>query len=126
MNDEILTNVTRLFEARPIGETHIYLYGIGVWRIMWHGGDQRVILRTRLKDENNWLQNFPEGCFLDLIGGQCEKVEDRNQGTWLYRFANCKVNRSWIPMATALASNELAPLNYWLEIKCEILNFMQS
>ena len=124
MNNEILTNWTRLFKAPSIGETPIFLHGIGVWRIMWNGGNQRVILRARLKSENNWLQNFPEGCHLDLIGGKCKEPEDRHQGEWLYRFVDCKVNRSWVPMATALASNELAALNYWLEIKCEILGFV--
>lgn len=118
-----LTNQTRLFRARE--KEAEFLQFVAVWRIMWRGGDQRVILREMITDDGpGFLQDFPEGCTLDLLGGKCSDKRDRHQGIWLYRFVDCKVNRSWIPDAGVLHPHEIAALHYWLEIDCEILTFM--
>lgn len=119
-----LTNYTRLFRA--LEEEAEFLPNVSVWRIMWRGGDQRVILRERIRGEPIFLQDFPEGCTLDLLAGRCSDIADRHQGMWLYRFAFCKVNRSWIPQVGALSSLEKASLIYWLEIDCEVLTMIDD
>ena len=119
-----LLNLTRLFLMSEEGAK--FLLVVAVWRIMWRGGDQRVILKERMMPFKGFLQDFPENCTLDLLGGMCENPADRDRGVWLYRFQNCKVNRSWIPTAGALSPWEKGSLNYWLEIDCEILTKMEE
>ena len=120
----ILTNWTRLFLASE--DEAKFLHAVLPWRIMWRGGQHRVILRERIKDRMNFLQDFPEGCTLDLLGGDCREVANRHQGVWLYRFVDCRVNRSWIPSAGALSPWEKGVLTYWLEIDCTILTMMED
>lgn len=127
----ILTNWTRLFlvgkeRQAPTSHKAIFLPAVLPWRIMWRGGQHRVILKERVAGEMNFLQEFPSGCTLDLLGGRCSEVADRHQGIWLYRFVDCRVNRSWIPTAGAFSKNEMGALTYWLEIDCTILTFMED
>ena len=78
----------------------------------------------RVTGEESFLNNFPHGCTLDLLGGECQDPSRGDVGIWLYRFVDCEANRSWIPWAGALSSHEAGPLDYWVEIKCQILTMM--
>ena len=122
MSFKPLSNHTRLFCV--VGNKREFLHATLPWRIMWRGGDHRVIIRERISNEESFLNNFPTGCVLDLLGGMCQDVSSGNQGKWLYRFINCEISRSWVPWAGALSSHEAASLDYWVEIKCEILTTM--
>ena len=121
---DILTNWTRLFLVSEEGAK--FLHTVLPWRIMWRGGQHRVILRERVSSKKNFLQDFPSGCYLDLLGGRCIEVANRHQGIWLFRFCDCRINRSWIPTAGALSPNEMGALAYWLEIDCTILTMMEE
>ena len=118
-----LTNQTRLFQMYK-DESVEFLIGVVPWRIMWNGGKERVILKEYLAHHNTWLNHFPEGCTLDLMGGHCESLDNRHQGIWLYRFADCRINRKWIPDTGTLIVDDMCQLYIFAEIDCIILEMM--
>ncbi|GAF69135.1 unnamed protein product [marine sediment metagenome] len=117
-----LSNQTRLFCV--IDNKREFLRATLPWRIMWRGGEHRAILRERVTGKESFLNDFPHGCVLDLLGGACRDPSSGYEGVWLYRFIDCEVNRSWVPVAGALSSLEAHSLDYWVEIKCQILTTM--
>ena len=122
MSFKPLLNFTRLFCI--IDEKREFISTTVPWRIMWRGGEHRIIIRERISSRESFLNNFPHGCTLDLLGGNCQNPSSGYEGTWLYRFVDCEVNRSWVPWAGALSSHEASALDYWVEIKCQILTVM--
>ena len=117
-NNLHINSENRLY--RVDGDSPEFLNNTDVWRIMWRGGDQRAILRG-FADCYKWVQNFPEGCNLELVRFPDYKTVDKyTNGKPFYRFSDCRINRKWVPHATASTSDEMQRLDIWVEINCDI------
>ena len=114
---EVFSNSeNRLF--RVDGNEPELLNGVDIWRIMWRGGEQRVILRG-FTDGYKWIQNFPEECVLELARFiPYELIENYSDGEPLYRFSDCRISRMWVPHATASTFDEAQRLDIWIDIVC--------
>ena len=116
-NNLYINSQNRLF--RIDGDKPELLNEVDVWRIMWYGGNQRVILRGFI-DGYEWVQNFPKDCDLELVRFTSE-WESYSDGKPFYRFYGCRINRKWVPHATASSFDETQRLDIWIEINCDVV-----
>ena len=118
-NNLYINSQNRLF--RVDGDKPEFQDGVDVWRIMWNGGDQRVIIRGFV-DGYEWAENFPEDCDLELVrcASDCKDASNYDDGKPFYRFYDCQINRKWLPHATASTPDEAMRLDIWVELICDI------
>ena len=114
---------TRLWSIWPDGKK-IYHPAIAIWRMMWNGGKERVILRAR-HFAADLLFDFVDGMTLEVMGSNFSDPSDyySSDNRIVYRMTNCKAGRKWIPHLIAMSQDEHAPLDVYLEINCEIQRF---
>lgn len=125
MAEKILTNTTRIFQRFPNSAKHID--GLGIWRIMWNGSERRIVLRGIGGLEGfEFLHKFPDGCTLELLRWESGDAKEYDANEVLYRFRTCYYNRRWIRNVTALSPDEMARLDVWLEVKCNILKIYEK
>ena len=123
------SNRTRLFVRNSIGgivtnrslreQGLRYLHHTGVWRILWNGGRQRVILREHWTPLA-FLSTVKDSDSLDmlLIGGVCADPTNPDEGEIVAQLIGCKRNRSWLPFASAIAIDDAGVLDLWVEFDC--------
>ena len=114
---------TRLWSIWPDG-AKLYHPAVVIWRMMWNGGKERIILRAR-HFAADLIFNFVDGMTLEVMGSVCSDPSDyySSDNRIVYRMTNCKARRKWIPRLIAMSSDEHAPLDVYLEIDCEIQRF---
>lgn len=110
---------TRLFRT---DETQLEFLRVGVWRVLWRGKNERVILCGHLPDAK-WLDTFPEGCTLEIQYGECgdpmKYVKDRT----IMRFCDCTVRNKWIHKPVIMSIDEYSTIDLFVEVNCTIETF---
>ena len=95
---------------------------IGIWRVMWRGKSERVMLNGHLPRARE-LAVFPEGTILEVQGGLCGSSGDPREymeGKTIVRFSDCTVRNRWINRLSVLHPDYKSVVNIFIELNCKI------
>ena len=114
--DVLINSYTRLWRIDESGES--YHGRVAIWRILWNGGKERVILTSLWGEE--LLMKFPDGCNLEVMGGKCLDPMDYSQGKRYAKFENCIQYAKWIPIFSARSPIEESAVKIFIGLDCKI------
>jgi hypothetical protein len=119
-----LTNHMRLYFNAGKLQSPFWQYWntVALWRVIWTGENARVIIRARgvgrmyIAASDAWI----DGSDFAVCMGQIENPADFDEEQVYFYFRDCFSTRHWIPRPTAMTSDEVDALEYWMEFKCKI------
>jgi hypothetical protein len=107
---------TSLFLQTSDGK-YEFLDGVGVERVLWQGGIQRILLCGIL---SKFLLDFPDDCTLVLQHALCGPADCFVESETILTFQYCKMLRRWMPHPVMLGPANSILLVY-VSIGCEVV-----